>query len=266
MTMTAPLPLAADRFQAFSTEHQLLLGLAVLGCVAAALTGRRLARADDRVQQRVRRGIVVGLLCFTIPLQVLQLLPDDFDLGTSLPMQVCDLAWMLAAYALWTRHPAACALLYFWASTLVTQAIVTPSLQQAFPDPRWWMFWGMHLASVWIMVLLLGLGERPSWRGYRTAVAATLVWVAAMVTFNALTGTNYGYFNRKPAVSSPLDLLGPWPWYVVAEVAIIATVWALLTLPWVRRRRDTTPAEGDDAVSGSSRSRGAGPRATTGTP
>ncbi len=44
-----------------------------------------------------------------------------------------------------------------------------------------------------------------------------------MMVFNALTDTNYGYLNRKPSVSSPLDLLGPWPGYVVVEIAVIAT-------------------------------------------
>ncbi|MFB9312472.1 TIGR02206 family membrane protein [Nocardioides plantarum] len=249
-TTTMTVPLAADRFQAFSPEHQALMALALLGCVVAALLGRRLARGEGGTEQRVRRGFALVLLAYTVPLQVLQLLPGDFDLGTSLPMQVCDLSWMLAAFALWTRHRGACALLYFWASTLVTQAIVTPSLQQAFPDPRWWMFWGMHLASVWAMVLLVSLGERPTWRGYRVAVAATLVWVAAMMTFNAALDTNYGYLNRKPAVSSPLDLLGPWPGYVVVEIVVIAVVWALLTLPWT--------------ISDSSRSRVDVPRATTG--
>ncbi|WP_137292091.1 TIGR02206 family membrane protein [Nocardioides dongxiaopingii] len=237
-------PLAADRFQSFSTEHLLLMGLAVLGCVAAVALGRHLARGGAGTETRVRRGLALAILAFTIPLQVLQLLPGDFDLGTSLPLQVCDLSWMLAAFALWTRHPGACALLYFWATTLVTQAIVTPSLQEAFPDPRWWMFWGMHLASVWAMVLLVALGERPTWRGYRVAVAVTFGWVLTMMAFNAISGANYGYLNRKPSVSSPLDLLGPWPGYVAIEVVVIAGVWALLTLPWVLGRRTPSATGG----------------------
>lgn len=234
-------PLAADRFQAFSTEHLLLVGLCVLGIGFAVLLGRRLAGSDARTGVRVRRGLALVILAWTVPLQVMQLLPGDFDLGTSLPLQICDLSWMLAAFALWTRHPGACALLYFWGTTLVTQAIVTPSLQQAFPDPRWLMFWGMHFASVWAVALLLALGERPTWRGYRVAVAATFAWMVAMMSFNAIVGSNFGYLNRKPAVSSPLDLLGPWPGYVGAEIAVIAVVWALLTLPWIVRRR--TPAD-----------------------
>jgi len=42
---------------------------------------------------------------------------------------------------------------------------------------------------------------------------------------------------RKPE-SSVLDYLGPWPWYIAAQVAIISTLWALMTWPWVRGSAD----------------------------
>ncbi|RLV49119.1 TIGR02206 family membrane protein [Nocardioides mangrovicus] len=218
------------RFQAFTFEHYLLIGLCLAGCVVFALLGR----AGDR--RELRRSMAVATCCFTVPLQVLQLLPGDFGLGTSLPLQVCDLAWMVAAYALWTRRPWACALLCFWALTLVPQAILTPSLQQEFPDPRFFMFWGMHFLPVWAAVYLLAIGQRPDWRTYRLSVLVTAGWAGGVMVLNAVLGTNYGYLNRKPAVHSALDLLGPWPWYVVAEVAIVAGVWALITWPFARRQ------------------------------
>ena len=56
--------------------------------------------------------------------------------------------------------------------------------------------------------------------------------------FNVIADTNYGYLNRLPKSSSLLDYLGPWPLYVVLEIAIVAVVWALLTWPWVRERQD----------------------------
>ena len=30
--------------------------------------------------------------------------------------------------------------------------------------------------------------------------------------------------------------LGPWPWYVAVEIALVAIVWALMTLPWQSRQ------------------------------
>ena len=73
--------------------------------------------------------------------------------------------------------------------------------------------------------------------------------------FNVVAGTNYGFLNEKPSTGSLLDYLGPWPTYVVAEVAIVAVVWALMTWPWVLVTRDRAgvPTPPASAPSGSSR-------------
>ena len=231
-------PLATDGFQAFTAEHAGLLALLLLGAVVLGRVALR-QRADDPVRFRRRFALLIPV--FTVPFQVLQLLPGDFTLGTSLPIQVCDLSWMVAVWALWTRDARAVALLYFWGLTLDVQAAVTPSLDQTFPDPRYFMFWGMHFLTFWATVYVVCLAGGPSWRGYRFALGCTAVWAAAVMGFNGLTDTNYGYLSRKPDTASLLDLLGPWPLYVVAEVAVLAGVWALMTWPWVRARRMSIP-------------------------
>jgi hypothetical integral membrane protein (TIGR02206 family) len=91
---------------------------------------------------------------------------------------------------------------------------------------------------VWAAIYLTwGRGMRPTWRSYRFTVIATLVWAAVTFVFNVIAGTNYGYLNSKPPTASILDVLGPWPIYLLAEVAIVLIVWALMTLPWERIRR-----------------------------
>ena len=221
------------RFQAFSAEHLLLMAGFLVVCFALAVLGRSQRGTIHEV--RFRRGFAVLIPCFTVPMQVLQLLPGDFNFATSLPLQLCDLAWVAAIVALWTRHWAATGLVYFWGLTLTVQGIVTPSLSELFPDPRYFMFWGMHFFTVWAAVYLtFGLRVRLTWQSYRFAVACTAVWAVSVMTFNAVTGTNYGYLNRKPAVGTLLDLFGSWPGYVVVEIAVVAGVWALMTWPWVR--------------------------------
>lgn len=220
-------------FESFSDVHLGLIALFVLGFATLVVWG---LRRGDAVG--FRRGFSVVVLCFTVPLQVWQLLPSDFDLATSLPLQYCDLAWMTAAYALWTRRQWAVALTYFWGLTLTIQGIITPSLGEDFPDPRFFMFWGMHLLTVWAAGYLVASGARPTWRDFRFAVAVTGIWAAGVMTFNAATGTNYGYLNRKPPGTSALDLLPGWPVYVVIEIAVVATVWALMTWPFARAATD----------------------------
>ncbi|MFC6287595.1 TIGR02206 family membrane protein [Nocardioides sp. GCM10027113] len=141
---------------------------------------------------------------------------------------------MTAAYALRFHHRWAAGLTYFWGLTLTTQAVVTPYLRSTFPDPVFLLYWAMHIGTVWAAVYLAwGRDIRPDWRSYRIAIATTAAWAAAVFTLNWLIGSNYGYLNAKPRSASILDLLGPWPWYIAAEAAIVAAAWALFTWPWV---------------------------------
>ena len=222
-------------FEAFTAEHAVLLVLLAAGAVALGLLGARQRRSG--VDVRFPRAFAVVIPVFTVPFQVLQLLPGDFTLGTSLPLQVCDLSWLVAVYALWTRRGRAIALLYYWALVLDMQAAVTPSLGQTFPDPRYFMFWGMHFLTIWAAVYLVCLSGGPDWRGYRFSMAVTAAWAVTVIAFNAVAGTNYGYLARKPETSSLLDVLGPWPAYVGVEVLVLAGVWAAMTWPWVRSGR-----------------------------
>src|SRR5699024_3408988 len=121
---------------------------------------------------------------------------------------------------------------------LTSQALVTPDLVHDFPAARFLMFFAMHLLVVWsACYLTFGLRIVPTWRDFGLTVAVTWVWAVGVVCFNLVTGANYGYLNGKPNDPSILDLFGPWPLYVLFEVAVILTVWALMVWPWARRAR-----------------------------
>lgn len=224
--------LAAERFTTYGTSHMVVIALLLVGAVALIWVGR--AYRGTATAERLGKLLAAATLLFTVPAQLLYFTPGSFDLERTLPLQLCDLAWMVSAYGLWTHRRWAVALTYYWGLTLTTQAVATPDLAVNFPDRGFIVFWGMHLLVVWGAVYLTwGLNLTPDWRSYRTAFFVTAAWAAAVFSFNLVADTNYGYLNEKPAAASVLDLLGPWPWYVLAEVVIIATVWALLTWPWV---------------------------------
>ncbi len=221
--------ITADRFQTYGTSHLAALAVCVIGIIAIVLLGRRAQGSG------VNRGFAVAIALVTIPLQVMQLLPDEWNPRTSLPFQLCDLAWMFAVHALWTRSRLSATVTYLWGITLTTQAMITPDLASDFPEPRYLMFWAMHVLIVWAAFhLVFGLRILPTWATYWTTVGITAVWAGAVMVYNVVANTNYGYLNGKPASASILDLLGPWPLYVVLEIAIIIGVWALLTWPWAR--------------------------------
>ncbi|WP_186526071.1 TIGR02206 family membrane protein [Leekyejoonella antrihumi] len=179
-------------------------------------------------------GTLIIVTC--APIELVDLIIGVQHPRTSLPLQICDVAWLIAGIALLTRGARRSALHYYWGLTLSLQGVLTPDLDHVLLDPQFFGFWLRHLLPVWAAVYLVGARIGPSWRDYRFVVAVTAVWAAVMMSLNTPFGSNYGYLNGKPATHSVLDLLGPWPWYVLVEVALVAAVWALITWPWIRIR------------------------------
>lgn len=97
-----------QRFEAFGTSHYAMLALFAV-CIPLLISQGRRVRGTD-TEQRSRRAFAVAIAASAVPMQLLQLTPGDWDFETSLPLQLCDLAWMVTVYALWTRSPRAMAI------------------------------------------------------------------------------------------------------------------------------------------------------------
>lgn len=218
-------------FTAYGPSHWIVLLIFGIGAVALVAVGR------GETGMLFSRMLAVVVIALQVAIQVYSLAPSRFDINYSLPLHLSDLAGYVAAYALWSHGRRAFALTYYWCLTLSVQALITPALRGPdFPHVGFIAFWGIHVLVVWAACYLTwGRRLRPDWRSYRFAVAVTATWAAFAFVFNSIADTNYGFLNAKPGPGSVLDLLGPWPWYLVPEFALVLGVWALMTLPWVRR-------------------------------
>jgi hypothetical integral membrane protein (TIGR02206 family) len=225
-------------FLPWGPSHLAVLTITVLGAIALVELGRR---AGARTVRMTGLALAVVLVVVTLGYQLSAF--DPAHPWLTLPLQLSDLAPYAAAYAVVSGRRWAFALTYFWGLTLSIQALLTPALGGGdFPAPSFLVFFTDHVLVVWIAVLLTwGTGRHPSWHDYRFALAATVVWAVPTQAVNALTGANYGYLDRKPETASLLDVLGPWPWYLLVEAALVVAIWALITLPW-QRSTGTRPA------------------------
>jgi hypothetical integral membrane protein (TIGR02206 family) len=226
--------LLARQFAAYGPSHWAILAVFVIGAVLLVRVGR-----GQTEQQARRLGRILGAVIALIYAAILIYIVTPPSIDYSVPLQLTDLATMVAAYALWSQKQWAYVLTYYWGLVLSTQALISPALQGPdFPHYQFLAFWAIHLLVVWAAIYLTwGRGMRPDWRDFRFAVVVTLVWAAVTFTFNTIAGTNYGFLNRKPSTASLLDVLGPWPWYVVTAATLVCIVWALMTWPWMRMQR-----------------------------
>ncbi|OMB99882.1 hypothetical protein A5733_05035 [Mycobacterium sp. NS-7484] len=222
------------QFTVYGPSHWAAIAVFVVGAVLLVWVGRRQTEHQSRVLGRILGGLTAAIY---LAMLVYTLTPPSIE--RSVPLRLTDLATVAGAYALWSQRQWAFVLTYYWGLVLSTQALISPVLKSPdFPHYEYLAFWSIHLLVVWAAIYLTwGRGMRPTWRSYRLVVLVTAIWAAVTMTFNGVAGTNYGFLNAKPATASLLDLMGPWPVYVLVASTLVAGVWALMTWPWERRRR-----------------------------
>ena len=80
--------LGAAKFETYGASHLAVLGIFAIGVVAVILLGRSLRNIAGEVA--LRRTFAVAIVAVALPLQVLQFIPSEWDLQTSLPLALCD--------------------------------------------------------------------------------------------------------------------------------------------------------------------------------
>jgi hypothetical integral membrane protein (TIGR02206 family) len=162
----------------------------------------------------------------------------------SLPLQLCDVAIFIAAVALWTRRQLAVEVSYFWGLAGTIQALFTPDLPQHFPTYPYFQYYIAHGGVVAAALLLVvGMRLQPSpWAAVRVA-GLTIAYALLVGVVDAVTGANYMYLRSKPPSPTLLDVLGPWPVYILSAGVIAAVLFAILDAPF-RIGRATRSGEG----------------------
>jgi hypothetical integral membrane protein (TIGR02206 family) len=210
----------------WSAEH--LAALTVTVVVAALLVGA--ARWRPELAVGTGRGLALIILAGFVCEQVTYAVRSEWTAKYNLPLQLTDAVTLVSVAALWRPERALLVeLVYFWALTASLQAVLTPDLEQSFPDVLFFAYFATHsgaIAAACLLVFGEGRTPRPGavWRVY--AITAGFAAVAAVGTL--LTGGNYMFLRRKPVQGSLLDFMGPWPVYIVVAAAFGLAMFAAL--------------------------------------
>lgn len=214
-------------FRPLGPEH--LVTLAVVAAVGLALLAA--ARRAAPTGARRLRWLLAGALAGAHATETVLALGQGWYRSDMLPLQLCDLAALLAVYGLLTRDRRAVEPLYFFALSATLPALLATELDVGFPHFRYVIYFVEHgLTVIAALVLVAGLRLRPGpgawWRAFGQVNA--LAAVAAVA--NLGLGTNFFYLREKPAGATPFDWFGPWPFYLVVLELLVLLLFRLLDL------------------------------------
>lgn len=186
---------------------------------------------------RVGRGVRVGLaLLFlggTIAAVWGRVSLVSLDWIDILPLDLCDLAVLIAAWALLSLRQGPYEVLYYWGLTGTLIATITPDVSAGFPDLGCVSFFGLHGGVVAAAIVLTrGSAMRPRAGSVWRVFAYTNAYAAIVGVVDWLFARNYLYLREKPSQASILDWFGPWPWYLLAADLFALILFLLLWLPF----------------------------------
>ncbi|MFP7495780.1 TIGR02206 family membrane protein [Bacillus sp. FSL K6-1560] len=219
-----------DPFHLFSTEH--VVTLAIIALLAILLFLFQDEVKQPRASRFLRSLFVFLLLGSQIGYQIWMVATDRWSVRTSLPLQLSDLSVYLSAIMLVTKSRKLFVFLFFVGIGSSIQALATPDLGMfSFPHIRYILFFISH-GSVFLSCLLMAvigtyrMGQRSLW----VTVLLVNVYGVCIFLIDRWLGANYMYLTKKPGGSSLLDVLGPWPWYIVSAEAITIASFFILYL------------------------------------
>ncbi|HEV8129083.1 MAG TPA: TIGR02206 family membrane protein [Candidatus Eisenbacteria bacterium] len=215
-------------FVRFGVEH--LAALSWLAALAAILAWW-LRRAESAWPERAVRIALAVFLGGGLLYALIDSLPlHGLDWIDILPLHFCDLAVLLAVLALATKGQTVSEILYFWGLSGTLIAMLTPDVDRGFPDTRCVSFFALHGGvAISAVLLAFGMGARPRPRANLRVFAITNLYALIVGVIDFVADENFLYLRRKPSQPSLLDVMGPWPWYILAaDVLAFVIFWALM--------------------------------------
>ena len=232
-------------FELLGTGHLLAVSI-VAGTVAFLIWGRPdLGEAAKRRARLLMAGI---LLALEASWHGWNLMHDAWAVQQNLPLHVCSISSWCTIYILLTRSFRVYEIIYFVGIAGAAQAVLTPDAGiYGLPHFRAIQTLALHGMIVIAMVYMTTIeGFRPTWSSVWKTVLVGNLYLLFVAGVNYLVGSNYMYTRNKPATASLLDILGPWPWYLLAGELVAFSLVLLLYMPFAladrRARLSESPA------------------------
>ncbi|HSM72965.1 MAG TPA: TIGR02206 family membrane protein [Anaerolineales bacterium] len=217
-------------FELFGFPH--IITLATLLALNLILIQTKHAREDQK--KTIRWALALTLVVNETAWHIWNVAVGRWTIQSMLPLHLCSLLVWIGALMLVTMNYRMYEFMYLLGIGGAIQALATPDLGiYGFPHFRFFQTFishGLIITSAIFMTVVEGF--RPTWKSLLRVAFWTNVYVVIVYFINNAIGSNYLMINAKPNTPSLLDLLPPWPIYILyMEIIGLITVF-LLYLPF----------------------------------
>jgi hypothetical integral membrane protein (TIGR02206 family) len=206
-------------FELFGTAH--LVALVCVALVNILIMAKR-RTFTDRHRQVFRYALAVTLVVVEISWHGWNYFPGQWTLQTMLPLHLCSALVWASAYVLLTRSYGVYEFAYFLGLAGAVQALLTPDAGiYGYPHFHFFQVILSH-GSIFTAAIYMTFveGYRPTWRSLGKVIVYGNLYALVVFGINLVLRSNYLFILRPPDTPSLIDMLGPWPWYILSMEAI----------------------------------------------
>lgn len=230
-------------FITFSSVHLLSLFMLILVLICLYLLRKKLR--NDNLNRMTRWFLAGTGLLFELSYHLWLILNETWNAAYTLPLELCSISLILCIVLLLTKSRRVFEVVYFIGLAGAFFALLTPELNFNFPHLRFLHFFMTHSVIiltcfffVWVEKYKVTLGSVLKTMGFLNAAAVMIFFI------NQTAGGNYMFLSRKPVNPTPLDFLGPYPWYILSLEIAAFLLFLLLYVPFSSTKKKTGISKG----------------------
>lgn len=231
-----------EPFQLFGPKH-LIIVVIVLAIILWLIYGWK--NPTEKGKRRARFLLAAVLLVWEGAWHIWSLWTDTWTITYHLPLHICSLMVWLSIVMLITRSYRIYEFAYFIGMAGALQAFLTPEAGIY----GLWHFRAVQTLIVHGTLVIVPIymttkeGYRPTWKSFLRVAIGTNLYMFVIHFVNLAIGSNYLFTVSKPPTASLLDVLGPWPIYLLSMEILGFVIFFILYLPFIIKDMRTKRAQ-----------------------
>ncbi len=218
-------------FVLFGTYHLMFIGSFFLFNTVYIFFRNKM---DDQFKKRFRYGLAIASIVVESSWHIWSAIVGLWNIQEYLPLHLCSLFVILNSIMLFTRSYKIYEYSYFLGIAGALQAFLTPDAGiyglPHFRAVQTLLAHGLLVSEGIYMTVVEGF--RPTWGSIKRVMIGANLYMAFVGLVNWLLGSNYMFIAHKPVTASLLDVLGPWPWYILSLEVVGIVMCLVMYLPF----------------------------------
>jgi len=218
-------------FHPFGMLH--VLPLVIIFCIGFTCILFAKSQLKSEGQKNLIFGISLIPLIGYLSNVIFPLIEGDFNLQEDLPVHVCRVLAIATPVVIWYNKRYWMRIFYFWILAGTLNANITPDVEYTFPHWTYFNYWMVHSFLVIIpMYYVFVFKMKITFNDLKNAFWMANIFLISTYFINVVLGSNYMYSRAKPPAATILDVMGPWPVYLITGQLLALILFFLLYLPF----------------------------------